>query len=421
MREIKMTSGKVRAVKLAAENHFSIFAVIITVVLLINVGDVIAQRNGTPFKSAGSEDEIVAFPPTTTFAQAIQILSRISRDVEGKVIIDPTNQQGPINVSIQPTYWKNALEAILRSNGLEFVERATYYEIRPSTSGIILQQGPIGPKEGELTIDSRQVEISAIFFQATRGNIAEAGIDWSIFSRGNVNFDISSVAGTSVTQEFLSATIDYSAESGTSTISTLALLNAFEALNVGKIISKPIITVLDGATGVIQVGQSFSIKQRDFAGNTTDKFFEVGTILTVTPTIISDRDIDFIHLIISAEKSSAFPDPVSTRIDKQVATTEVILLDGEQTAIAGLFADESTSIRKGIPILKDLPWWFFGLRFLTGFSSTETKEEELIIIIRADLVPSITERVERRKMELDEILKKEREEFDADLKKILNK
>ena len=413
-----MILGKIRVVNLAAVNLFSIFALIIILVLLINVGDIFAQRIGTPFQGTGSEDAIVAFPPTTTFDQAIQILSRISRDVEGKVIIDPTNQRGPINILIQPIYWKNALEAILRANGLEFVERATYYEIRPSGSGISLPTGPIGPIEGELTIDSRQVEISAIFFQATRGSIAEAGIDWSIFSRGNVNFDISSIAGSSVTQEFLSASIDYTAESGTSTITTLALLSAFEALNIGKIISKPSITVLDGATGVIQVGQSFSIKQRDFAGNTTDKFFEVGTILTVTPTIISDRDIDFIHLDITAEKSSAFPDPVSTRIDKQLAKTEVILLDGEQTAIAGLFTDEATSVRKGIPILKDLPWWFFGLRFLTGFSSSETKEEELIIIIRVNLVPSITERIERRKFELDEILRKEKEKFDEDMKKI---
>ena len=206
-----MISGKIRAVNLDAVNHFAFFAILICLVMLINEGNVFAQRSGTPFQGTGSEDEIVAFPPTTTFAQAFQILSRISRDLEGKVIIDPTNQQGPINVLIQPIYWKNALEAILRSNGLEFVERATYYEIRLSGSGISLPTGPLGPIEGELTIDSRQVEISAIFFQATRGNIGEAGIDWSIFSRGNVNFEISSIAGTSVTQEFLSAAIDYSA------------------------------------------------------------------------------------------------------------------------------------------------------------------------------------------------------------------
>ena len=138
----------------------------------------------------------------------------------------------------------------------------------------------------------------------------------------------------------------------------------------------------------------------------------------MTPRIVRDRDITFIHLELYVEKSAAFPDAVSTRIDKQTATTQVILLDGEQTAIAGLFTDEIQSVRKGIPILKDLPWWFFGLRFLTGFSSENKSEGELIIIIRADLVPSITERIERRKAEIDEILDRERNKFKEDLKKL---
>ena len=72
-------------------------------------------------------------------------------------------------------------------------------------------------------------------------------------------------------------------------------------------------------------------------------------------------------------------------------------------------------------ILTYLPWWFFGLRFLTGFSASDTREEELIIIIRADLVPSLTERMERRKFELDEILKEQKEKFDEDMKKIRSK
>ncbi|MCH7954353.1 MAG: hypothetical protein IIC40_01285 [Candidatus Marinimicrobia bacterium] len=386
--------------------------------LLMTVGDINAQRGGVPSQLRGGEGANVAFPPTTTFSQAIQILSQISRDVEGKVIIDPTNQQGPINVSVPSLNWKRALEMILRANGLEFVERATYYETRPSGSGVAQPSGPALPLENELTLNSRQVEISAIFFQGDRGSIAEAGIDWSMFSRGNVNFDVSSIAATNVTQNFLRASVNYTAEAGAVTITTLGILRAFEALNIGTIISKPSIIVLDGAEGMIQVGQSFSIKQKDFAGNTTDKFFEVGTILKVTPQIIRDRDVTFIHIDLAVEKSTAFPDAVSTRIDKQLAKTQILLLDGEQTMIAGLFTDESQSVRKGIPILKDLPWWFFGLRFLTGFSSVDKSEGELIIIIRVDLVPSLTERIERRRAELDEIIEKERVKFQEDLKKL---
>ena len=98
--------------------------------LLMIVGVLNAQRGGVPSQLRGGEGANVAFPPTTTFSQAIQILSQISRDVEGKVIIDPTNQQGPINVSVATLNWKRALKMILMANGLEFVERATHYEIR---------------------------------------------------------------------------------------------------------------------------------------------------------------------------------------------------------------------------------------------------------------------------------------------------
>ena len=86
--------------------------------LLMTVGDINAQRGGVPSQLRGGEGANVAFPPTTTFSQAIQILSQISRDVEGKVIIDPTNQQGPINVSVPSLNWKRALEMILRANGI---------------------------------------------------------------------------------------------------------------------------------------------------------------------------------------------------------------------------------------------------------------------------------------------------------------
>ena len=76
---------------------------------------------------------------------------------------------------------------------------------------------------------------------------------------------------------------------------------------------------MDGQEGDIQVGQDFSIKQRDFAGNITDAFFSTGTILTATPYIMTDRDTSFIYLDLRVERSTANPDPVSTIINKQEA------------------------------------------------------------------------------------------------------
>ena len=188
-------------------------------------------------------------------------------------------------------------------------------------------------------------------------------------------------------------------------------------MNIGEIITRPTIQVMDGSEGRIQVGQQFSIKQKDFAGNTIEQFFDVGSILSVTPKIYKDQDITFIHLKLSEEKSSATPDLVSTKIDKQLAETEVLLLDGEQTVIAGLFSEEETEVRKGIPGLKDLPWWVFGIRYITGFNSKDNLRKELVIFIKASIVPTLAERIESKKINMHEELELRRENFNNQILK----
>lgn len=135
-----------------------------------------------------------------------------------------------------------------------------------------------------------------------------------------------------------------------------------------------------------------SMEQRDFAGNITDAFFSTGTILRVTPNIITQQDTSFILLNIMAERSTANPDPVSTIINKQEAVTQVLLYSGESTVIAGLYETDELTIRRGIPFLKDLPPWFFGLRYIFGYNSYEVNQTELIIVIKAEIIPSLRER-----------------------------
>jgi type IV pilus assembly protein PilQ len=76
--------------------------------------------------------------------------------------------------------------------------------------------------------------------------------------------------------------------------------------------------------------------------------------------------------------------------------TQVLLLNKEETALAGLFSDQRAKVRKGIPILKDLPWWFFGLKYLTGYDSQSITKKELIILIRAEVVPSLVARAKSK-------------------------
>jgi type IV pilus assembly protein PilQ len=137
----------------------------------------------------------------------------------------------------------------------------------------------------------------------------------------------------------------------------------------------------------------------------------------VTPQIITHNDTTFIHLDIDAERSSAQPDPVSTIINKQQAETEALLLDDEATTLAGLYRTEKTEVRRGVPILKDLPPWFFGLKYLFGYNSQDYQMRELVVLLQASIEPSIQDRYDkpdtRNKFE---IIQDERDRFRQDIR-----
>jgi type IV pilus assembly protein PilQ len=331
-------------------------------------------------------DEIISLSADMTFDEAFQILSAVSYKKEGKTIIDPAKRQNRIDVQIVNLPWKKALEIILKAHRLWYVEHEKFYEI---TGEAEAQQ----PGEVIINLNTREVRIEAIFFEADRRALAESGIDWSFLRATNVwsaGFGVN--GATPVSDEIVEGNFGYSKNIDGADYTATALLRAFESQNLGRILAQPEVVVISGKQGRVQVGQDFSIKTRDFAGNIIDNFFSTGTILTVTPTVYTEDNIPFIHLIIEAERSSATPDVVSTTINKSNAMTEVILLDGESTSVGGLFSREYNTLRKGVPYLKDLPWWFFGLRYVFGQNLKETYDKELLVILKASILPEIKAR-----------------------------
>ncbi|MCH8871521.1 type II and III secretion system protein, partial [candidate division KSB1 bacterium] len=277
---------------------------------------------------------------------------------------------------------------------------------------------PLGASRGEQTEQinphTKEIEIHAIFFEADYQSLLESGIDWSALEGGRIRFEGN--FGSEVSQDLFNA--GYVDSFGNWDV--FALLRVFESLNKGEIIANPQIRVLDGQQGKIKVGTDFFLTVRDFAGNTRFTQFESGIILNVLPTIIERNDTTFIHFDIITERSTVFPDPVSVTKATTESRTRVLLLDGEETVIAGLFSNEERSTRKGIPILKDLPPWFFGLRYLFGYTRKEVIKKELVILLRAKIVPTIAERMAKRNIQQD-FLQQKRREFDRRLRQLKKK
>jgi general secretion pathway protein D len=378
---------------------FRTLSVVLIVAGLCAVSPVSTEaQDRLPFREFTNPDELVTLGGETTISQSMIILAGFARRFGDKLLIDRSARSGAIGMNIPNMHWRQALDVIAAAHNMRVEEFPDFIEITPMPAagtrdegrGTVqaAQRAPQGG-DGVVTVDmnTREVEISAIFFEGNRRKLREIGIDWSAIRNGVVT--VTNLAAGSVSLPVVQAEMPVQ-EAGGWEVS--ALLNTLEALSIGDILSSPRVKVMDGRQGDIQVGQDFSIKQRDFAGNITDAFFSTGTILMVTPRIISENDTSFILLDIRAERSTANPDPVSTIINKQEAMTQVILYSGESTVIAGLYETEETSVRRGIPFLKDLPPWFFGLRYLFGYNSYEINQNELIIVITAEIIPSLRER-----------------------------
>lgn len=393
-------------------------------------------------------DEIVAFDRSTSYEEAIEVINQFYQEFQNKFIIDQTGTTGPIGVTLPAMHWEDALDFILRLKNLSLIEAEEFVEIVPLSSlETPEEQQQVQTQQNDINLGTREVRINATFFEGNRRALQEIGVDWSTL-RGNVPEDVGTIVGgqgpgadeglpnTAFNDQFVSVNSFNAANvsqnvfnalvnlgpfgEGDNAISVQALFSAFEADNLGEVLATPFTKVLDGQEGRVQVGQDFSIKQRDIAGNVTDQFFSTGTILTVVPTVIDINDTSFIHLEIEVERSSAQPDAVSTIINKQQASTQALLLDGEATTIAGLYRTEETSVRRGIPILKDLPPWFFGLRYLFGYNSNDFVEAELIIIVQASLEKTVKQRANEMFANKQSILESERQYLRSNLDAVFN-
>jgi len=332
------------------------------------------------------ERELVTLTQDTRFDQALRVIQTFAQ----RAIVDPQHLTTPIGVDIDRNPWRQALDQIAERNGLQVVTREHYLELLPV-------EGVKRPELSGNTLDSREVNISAIFFQADRGMLREFGIDWSTLSGGRVDVSASHMGARQVVSD------QFSVGAGASLTRSLSvdfLIQTFESESHGEIIAKPQIKVQSGKTGFIQVGSDFSVTTSDFAGNAITQFFSTGTILRVEPVIISEEEIDFVALTVEAERSSLV-DPIRNLINKTVARTSTLLRDGEQTAIGGLYGEEMTVTRTGMPLLKSLPPWFFGLRYLFGHDSRLVSKTELIVMIEVNIIPSVRQRVERELREQD--------------------
>jgi type IV pilus assembly protein PilQ len=386
------------------KNIITYFVISIFIVLQASPQEYWERR----FKTSQNPDELVTMSETLPFNQAIELLSKVSESVSGRGVVATVDRQDPIGIEITNMPYDKALLMIVNFAGLEYEAKEDVIIVKSKAKDEI-----------EKTPDTyapptqREVKISALFCEIDLIEARKVGLDWRVLLsgeqtnlagvlRGETEVDPNASGQQQQSQglqpEFkMGVTSDF--RIGDFFGQATAVFKFFEQNNIGEIISNPSIVVRDRNEGKIQIGSDFSVRTRDFAGNTTEQFFPTGTIIIVTPYIHKENGLDYALLNIAVERSSFQTSELTTEIRKTTAATQVLMLDGEETAIGGLFLNEEVVVRNGIPFLKDLPWWVFGIRYLTGFDQTTVRKKELVILLKLDLVPTLQERFENPQWE----------------------
>ena len=360
-------------------------------------------------KEYTNPNELVTLSPDLPFNKAIALLSKVSESTTGKKVVSTIDSDAPIGIEIQNMRYDKALVIIVQMAGFIYEDKDNLIVVKKKDEKVE-EHSP----DTYADVNVREVKISAVFFEMDDQAAKERGINWQAMLSGK-GFSFGGLLGDSVglsnelpdaTTGRLSGLGNYS--SGSFFGQATAVFKFFESQNLGQIIASPNIAVRDGQKGRIQVGQDISIKQRDFAGNVVEKFFSTGSIIDVTPYIYSQDGINYILLNVDVERSSFVPDAQTTIINKTQASTQLVMLNGEETVLGGLFVNEDQKIRSGIPFLKDLPWWFFGLRYIFGSDQITTTKRELVILLKTELIPTLKERFAGVRSETplkDELLK----------------
>ncbi len=351
------------------------------------------------FKGYTNPDELVTMSASLPFNQAIDLLSKVSEKFTGKNIVSTVNSDQPIGIEINNMAYDKALVVVVQYAGLTYEEKENVI--------VVKKRGESEENRSPDTyasVDSREVKISAVFFEQDENATRERGIDWRVILSGKginlgtelytgANPQTNSGGTQTVQQNNYNITGDGTFQSGNFFGDVTAAFKFLETEQLGNIIASPNVIVREGQLGRIQVGSDFSVKQKDFAGNVVEKFFPTGTIIEVTPYVYTEDGVDYTLLKLSVERSTFSAGETTTEIKKTSASTDIVMLNGEETILGGLYSTEKTSERVGIPFLKDLPWWVFGIRYLTGSDKDVTTKKELVILIKAELVPTLKERL----------------------------
>ncbi|MBN2483896.1 MAG: secretin and TonB N-terminal domain-containing protein [Candidatus Omnitrophica bacterium] len=352
--------------------------------------------------------------------------------------------KGDVTLSLQNVTLKEALEAVLATNGLVYsLRNDVVYVAKGDPEAVEMQSEVIFLKyissseaqnllkkslssKGDIKINEaansivitdtpthiakakallrkidlapQQVIIEAKIVDVTLTDIDALGIKWDVdYAPGKGIF-----SRNTVTEEQITSSIDLSSKSedvtgGQINIDTFTLKNVNVSATIdaliknGKatILASPSIAVVNGQEARIVIGERYPYKERTQTptGTTeTTKFVDIGVTLRVTPHINDDGYITMrLHPEVSSLQSALDAGP---RITTREADTTVRVKGGETLVIGGLIQQQEQINNEKVPVLGSIPL----IKHLFSRRNSKIEQKELAVFITPTIIYPFEER-----------------------------
>src|SRR2546422_524529 len=305
----------------------------------------------------------------------------------------------------------------VRTGGEEGLRGRTTIVPDQATNSLVIRTAPpnfslLQQTIDELDIRPPQVLLEVLIAEVTLDRASEYGINWQLFTQKGIAGD--STRGVTVgvgPQRFSDSLLAGLQGLGVrlislGTIDVRAILHALATRTNVRVLSTPRVLALNNEEARILVGSEVPFVSSTFAGltaqlNSVVQFRNVGTQLTVLPTVNNDGYVTFrlLQEVSALSQQTVAAAQNAPIITTREAETSAIVKTGHTVVIGGLIGEMQQTVESGVPLLKDIP--LLGLLFKNRSVSRERTE------IAIFLTPSVVFTDEQA----DSLLQRERDQL----------
>jgi len=237
----------------------------------------------------------------------------------------------------------------------------------------------------QLDVRPPQVLLEVLIAEVTLDRASQYGINWQLFTQRGVRGDSTRGIGVGVGPQSFGDTLLKAFQGlgvrvvSLASLNVRAILDALASRTNVRVLSTPRVLALNNEEARILVGSEVPFVSSTFSGltaglNTVVQFRNVGTQLTVIPTVNNDGYVTFrvlqeVSALSTTTIAAAQNAPVITTRE---AETSAIVKNGHTVVIGGLIGETTQATESGVPILKDLP--ILGLLFKSRSMSRQRTE-----------------------------------------------